>query len=84
MPLDLYRQALDEHRSLFDGLASVEPDVERIDARPGAALQGGGKLPAKCVDVLIIPSHTTARIQEAHIFVGHNGCAQIERILGLA
>jgi D-sedoheptulose 7-phosphate isomerase len=190
MPLDLYRQALDEHRSLFDGLAALEPDVERIGARLGAALQSGGKimlcgnggsaadsqhlaaelsgrlvddrrplaglalstdssaltciandygfdavferqvqalgragdalilistsgnstnllraadaarkvgvvtigllgrdggkLLAKCDDALIIPSRTTARIQEAHIFVGHNWCAQIERILGLA
>ncbi len=189
MPLDLYRQALAEHRSLFDGLAAMEPDVERIGARLGAVLQNGGKLMfcgnggsaadsqhlaaelsgrlvddrrplaglalstdssaltciandygfdavferqvqalgrsgdalvlistsgnstnllraadaarqlgvltigllgrdggkllTKCDDALVIPSRTTARIQEAHIFIGHNWCAQIERILGL-
>jgi D-sedoheptulose 7-phosphate isomerase len=190
MPLDLYQQALAEHRSLFDGLAALGPNVERIGARLAAALQGGGKLMLcgnggsaadsqhlaaeltgrlvddrrplaglalstdssaltcigndygfdavferqvralgragdalilistsgnstnllraadaarelgvltigllgrdggkllpKCDDALVIPSRTTARIQEAHIFIGHNWCAQIERILGLS
>ena len=190
MNLDLYRQALQEHRTLFEGMAVLEPVVERIgqrlgetlsaggkimfagnggsaadsqhlaaeltgrlvddrrplsgmalstdssaltcigndygfDAvferqvqglgRPGDALvlistsgnstnllraataarslgivtlgllgRDGGKLLPLCDDALVIPSHTTARIQEAHIFVGHNWCAQLEHILGLA
>lgn len=44
----------------------------------------GGKLAALCDDALIIPSGVTARIQEAHIFVGHCWCSQIEQALGLA
>jgi len=44
----------------------------------------GGQLLALCDDFLVIPSRTTARIQEAHIFIGHHWCAQIERALGLA
>lgn len=44
----------------------------------------GGKLLALCDDALVITSRTTARIQEAHIFVGHCWCAQIEQALGLA
>jgi D-sedoheptulose 7-phosphate isomerase len=43
----------------------------------------GGKLLALCDDALVIPSRTTARIQEAHIFIGHHWCAQVEQILGL-
>ena len=190
MPVDPYLQALVEHRSLFDGLATLQPSFERTAARLAAALQGGGKLMfcgnggsaadcqhlaaeltgrlvddrrplaglalstdssaltcisndygfeavferqvralgrsgdalilistsgnsanqlraasaarelgvltvgllgrdggkllALCDDALVIPSRTTARIQEAHIFIGHNWCAQIERLLGLA
>ena len=44
----------------------------------------GGKLLPLCDDAVVIPSRVTARIQEAHIFVGHCWCGQIERELGLA
>jgi D-sedoheptulose 7-phosphate isomerase len=44
----------------------------------------GGQLLARCDDAIVIPSHTTARIQEAHIFVGHCWCSLIEQGLGLA
>jgi D-sedoheptulose 7-phosphate isomerase len=45
--------------------------------------KGGGKL-AVLVDVaLIVPDSDTARTQEAHIFLGHTLCAQIEAKLGL-
>lgn len=44
----------------------------------------GGKL-APLVDLPIVVSHkTTARIQEAHIFLGHQLCHMIEADLGLA
>lgn len=43
----------------------------------------GGALLAHCDDALVVPSGVTARIQEAHIFVGHCWCAQIERALDL-
>lgn len=38
----------------------------------------GGKLNGICDYNLIMPSSTTARIQEAHIFVGHSLCAILE------
>lgn len=42
----------------------------------------GGKAAKLCAHNIIVPSHTTARIQEAHIFIGHNLCAMIEQSLG--
>jgi len=44
----------------------------------------GGPLLALCDDALVVPSPTTARIQEAHIFIGHCWCGLIEQALGLA
>lgn len=44
----------------------------------------GGKLLPLCDDAVVIPSGITARIQEAHIFIGHCWCGQVERELGLA
>ena len=46
--------------------------------------KGGGELAARVDEAFIIPSQTTARIQEAHIFFGHYLCEHIERYLGLA
>jgi D-sedoheptulose 7-phosphate isomerase len=42
----------------------------------------GGKLAALCQHSVIVPSKTTARIQEAHIFIGHTWCGLIEQALG--
>lgn len=42
----------------------------------------GGPLLALCDDAVIVPSDITARIQEAHIFIGHCWCALIEQALG--
>ena len=42
----------------------------------------GGPLRALCDDAVVVPSQTTARIQEAHIFIGHCWCGLIERALG--
>jgi D-sedoheptulose 7-phosphate isomerase len=44
----------------------------------------GGKLKPLCDVALVVPSDTTARIQEAHIFIGHTLCALVEHALGLA
>lgn len=45
----------------------------------------GGKLPALDLDVmLVIPSNTTARIQEMHITLGQMLCGALEQKLGLA
>jgi D-sedoheptulose 7-phosphate isomerase len=43
----------------------------------------GGPLKALSEVALIVPSNTTARIQEAHIFIGHTLCALVEDELGL-
>ncbi len=44
----------------------------------------GGKLLALCDVPIVVPSATTARIQEAHIFIGHALCAMVEEALELA
>ena len=44
----------------------------------------GGTLRELCDVPIIVPSVTTARIQEAHAFIGHTVCALVERDLGLA
>ncbi|HUN74969.1 MAG TPA: SIS domain-containing protein [Steroidobacteraceae bacterium] len=43
----------------------------------------GGELLKLCDVPIVVPSRTTARIQEAHIFIGHALCALIEQALGL-
>ncbi len=50
-----------------------------------AALTGhdGGKLPGLADPLLIVPSRTTARIQEMHILLGQMLCAALEIELGL-
>lgn len=50
-----------------------------------AALTGrdGGELPGLADPLLIVPSDSTARIQEMHITLGHMLCAAIEDGLGL-
>lgn len=44
----------------------------------------GGKLKAVCDVCIIVPSQVTARIQEAHILIGHSLCGAVEQQLGLA
>jgi D-sedoheptulose 7-phosphate isomerase len=44
----------------------------------------GGTLKPLCDVALVVPSDTTARIQEAHIFIGHTMCAMVESALGLS
>ena len=46
--------------------------------------KGGGTLRELCDVAIVVPSQTTARIQEAHIFIGHTLCALVEEALGLA
>jgi D-sedoheptulose 7-phosphate isomerase len=43
----------------------------------------GGKLRALCDVPLVVPSPTTARIQEGHGFIGHTLCGLIEQELGV-
>jgi D-sedoheptulose 7-phosphate isomerase len=44
----------------------------------------GGVLRALCDVPIVVPSPVTARIQEAHILIGHTLCGLIEQELGLA
>lgn len=43
----------------------------------------GGALRALCDVAIIVQSTTTARVQEAHIFIGHTLCAIVEEALGV-
>jgi len=43
----------------------------------------GGTLKALSDVAIVVPSRSTARIQEAHIFIGHTLCALVEASLGL-
>lgn len=49
----------------------------------GLTGRDGGKMPALCDTLLIVPSGTTARIQEMHITLGHLLCGALEQELGL-
>jgi D-sedoheptulose 7-phosphate isomerase len=49
----------------------------------GLTGRDGGRLAGLCDHCLVVPSATTARIQEAHIFIGHLWCTLIERALGV-
>ena len=44
----------------------------------------GGALRELCDVAIVVPSQVTARIQEAHILIGHTLCGLIEQQLGLA
>jgi D-sedoheptulose 7-phosphate isomerase len=43
----------------------------------------GGVIAPLCEPALVVPARTTARIQEAHIFIGHMLCALVEEQLGI-
>lgn len=65
--------------------------IRAADAARSAGIQvigllgrDGGALRALCDVAIVVPSSTTARIQEAHIFIGHTLCALVEEALGLA
>jgi len=44
----------------------------------------GGTIAPLCDVAIIVPSTTTARIQEAHILIGHTLCGAVEQALGFA
>lgn len=65
--------------------------IRAVDAARSTGIQiigllgrDGGALRAVCDAAIVVPSQTTARIQEAHIFIGHTLCALVEEELGLA
>lgn len=43
--------------------------------------ESGGKLAQVCDDCFCVPSANVARIQEAHIFIGHSICECVENII---
>ena len=46
--------------------------------------RNGGVLSRMCDCSIIVPSDVTARIQEAHILIGHTICGEVEFLLGLS
>ena len=65
--------------------------IRAVDAARAAGMQvigllgrDGGALRGLCDLAIVVPSQTTARIQEAHIFIGHTLCALVEEELGFA
>lgn len=44
--------------------------------------RNGGKLATLCDHAIVVPSDVTARIQEAHILIGHTICGAVEQALG--
>lgn len=56
-----------------------------MDVTPaGFGGKGGGPMAEIADPYLVVPSDTTARIQEMHITLGHMLCGALERELGLA
>lgn len=49
----------------------------------GLSGRDGGELARRCDLNIIVPSTVTARIQEAHILIGHTLCGGVEQQLGL-
>lgn len=65
--------------------------IKAVEAARGIGLhtigllgRDGGALRALCDVAIVVPSATTARIQEAHILIGHTLCGMVEAALGLA
>lgn len=65
-------------------IAAVEAARELGVATVGLLGREGGRLYALCNVAVVVACPTTARIQEAHILIGHTLCGEIERGLGLA
>jgi D-sedoheptulose 7-phosphate isomerase len=64
-------------------IRAVEAAREMGVATIGLLGRDGGKLAALCDEAIIVPSDVTARIQEAHILIGHTICGAAEQQLGL-
>ena len=73
------------HGELSEWRRAALPAAAALGGMHTIGLLGGngGPLRERCHQALVVPSATTARIQEAHIFIGHNLCALIEEALGL-
>jgi D-sedoheptulose 7-phosphate isomerase len=62
-------------------LRAVEAARERGVATIGLLGRDGGALRAACDLAVVVPGEDTARIQEAHIFIGHSWCGLVEHAL---
>lgn len=60
-------------------LAAKEMGIKTV----GLLGRDGGKLKSLCDCAIVVPSDVTARIQEAHILIGHSICGAVEQGLGL-
>ena len=60
-------------------LAAVEVAQARGAATIGLCGRDGGRLAVACDIPLVVPADSTARIQEAHITIGHILCDLVER-----
>lgn len=60
-------------------------DTARSMGMPCVGLLGrdGGALKSRCDPAIVVASQVTARIQEAHILIGHSLCGMLEDLLGL-
>jgi D-sedoheptulose 7-phosphate isomerase len=86
-------QALGRPGDCLLGLSTSGRSANVLQAVDAASLGGmhtigllggdGGLLRERCHQAVVVPSKITARIQEAHIFIGHNLCALVEEALGL-
>jgi len=65
-------------------LRAFEAAREGGIATIGLLGRDGGKIAALCDAAVIVPDQVTARIQEAHILIGHTLCGMVEEGLGLA
>ena len=64
-------------------LNSLKKAREKKLVTVGLTGNGGGKMKELCDILLVVPSGTTARIQEMHITLGQMLCGALERKLGL-
>lgn len=81
-------EALCTHKDLVIGITTSGNSTNVVNAMQAAKEVGattigltggtGGKLTSLCDHNVVIPSNVTARIQEAHIFVGHCLCEILE------
>jgi len=62
-------------------LRAVEAARERGVSTIGLLGRDGGALARACDAAVVVPGEDTARIQEAHIFVGHAWCGLVEHAL---
>jgi D-sedoheptulose 7-phosphate isomerase len=62
-------------------LRAMKKAKEKGVVTVGLLGKSGGKIATECDYKLIVPSETTARIQESHILVGHIWCEMIEEIV---